>query len=422
MGADSRHKALRVCIQSLGCKVNQAEMASVEHTLKSNGHEIVSLKGRPDVCVINTCSVTSKSDYLSRQMIRKAERAGARVVVTGCYSELNPVDVSKMQGVEKVLSNPDKSNIISYLDSTIESNNIIREGSRSRYFLKVQDGCAHSCTYCIIWKARGKPKSVPIPEVVAQIREASALGYQEVVITGIHLGLYGTDMDMPDGFERLVEAILRDTDIARIRLSSLEINEISDKLLELMQNDRVCRHLHIPLQSGDNGVLRDMNRFYNTEFFSERMLEIARALPGISIGTDIIAGFPSESIEAFDKAVSFIKAMPFTYLHVFGYSPRSGTPAADMKDEVGAQERKRRVAVLRELSVVIKRAYMVAQIDSDNVVLVESIDSSGFWSGTTSNYLKLQCSGGSPSKGTLIPVRISGVDNDALVGELYGLL
>jgi threonylcarbamoyladenosine tRNA methylthiotransferase MtaB len=406
---------MRVSLLTLGCKVNQAEMADIEGALQGMGHEIVGLTENPDVCVVNTCTVTAKSDYQSRQLIRRAGRTGARVIVSGCYAELNRGTVTRMEGVEKVVSNSDKSSIINILGANSESCGSTMPGGRSRYFLKVQDGCNNSCSYCIVPRARGSSKSVPPHEIIEKARRAVGEGYRELVLTGIHLGQYGADLE-GGSLPGLVENILNNTGVQRLRLSSIEVNEVDDRLLGLFEDPRMARHLHIPLQSGDDGVLSMMNRNYDTAFFREVAARIAERLPEAALGTDVIAGFPRESESAFINTVDLIRELPFSYLHVFPYSRRPGTPAADMDDTVGESLRKERARTLRSLGARKKESYMARQVGRTLETLIESRTSEGTWRGTSCNYLKVRASGSALRRGSIVPVRVEGL----LEGELAG--
>lgn len=377
------------------------------------------LSEHPDVCVVNTCTVTSKSDYQSRQLIRKSARSGARVIVTGCYSDMNPVSVSKMDNVEHVVLNANKDNIINYIDDNVKvSNNVLTRGSRTRYFLKVQDGCDHSCTYCMVWKARGKSRSVDLDKAVDMARRASEQGYNEIVLTGVHLGLYGQDINSELTLAELVEELLSRTNIRRFRLSSLEVNEVTPRLLDVFMDPRVCPHLHIPLQSGDSGVLREMNRTYDRDLFRERVLEIVSRTGEIALGTDIIAGFPSETEEAYENTLSLATELPFTYMHVFPYSSRPGTVACELEDIAGHDRRKHRASTLRDLAAWKKQDYLRANMKKSLEVLFEKKGSDGLWVGTSGNYIKIKTKSQGDLEGQLCKVFIREVADGHLLGDL----
>ncbi|MEJ2253273.1 MAG: tRNA (N(6)-L-threonylcarbamoyladenosine(37)-C(2))-methylthiotransferase MtaB [Nitrospirota bacterium] len=408
---------MKVSLLTLGCKVNQAEAAQWEGALRSRGHAIVGLGDAPDVCVVNTCTVTGKSDYQSRQLIRRAGRTGARVLVTGCYEELNDERARGLGGVEHVVRNAEKDSIISYIDEQAHETHHLLGAARTRAFLKVQDGCDRRCSYCLVWRARGRPRSVEPEAVARMVRRAVAEGAQEVVLTGIHLGLYGVDLTPAKPLSALVRKVLSDTAVKRVRLSSLEVGEVDQSLLELFEDERLLRHLHIPLQSGHDGVLRRMNRHYSAEAFRRRVQGISERYPGMALGTDVIAGFPGETDQAFLNTYNLLESLPFTYVHVFPYSPRPGTPAVGMPGAVSGPLKKKRAARLRSLALEKKKAFMKRQVGRILEVLVEEELPDGLVQGTSRNYLKVRLPGEGRLKGSLVPVRIGALEDEALWGE-----
>jgi threonylcarbamoyladenosine tRNA methylthiotransferase MtaB len=409
---------MRIALVSLGCKVNQAEITDMEQAFRAGGHELVDLAGSPDICVVNTCTVTNKSDYQSRQMIRRAARTGANVVVTGCYAELNHEKAGEMDSVAAIFKNSEKSNIITYVDAQLSPHEgISSNGSRTRYFLKVQDGCNRSCTYCLVWMARGQVRSLPLELAVNKAKSAVDAGYREIVLSGVHLGLYGMDLEPALTLPDLVETLLARTGVERIRFSSMEINEINERLLGLIADPRVCSHLHIPLQSGSDKVLRDMKRGYNADSFNRKVNEIVQKIHNIGLGTDIIAGFPTESDGSFEETVNVLSELPFTYAHVFPYSPRPGTRAAEFIDNVGHERRKVRAAALRAIGKWKKMEQMKAQIGNNLDVLVETEFRPGVWSGTSGNYFKAEVRGKNIRRGDIIDVRIIDAGDKSLIGN-----
>ncbi|MEK6673343.1 MAG: tRNA (N(6)-L-threonylcarbamoyladenosine(37)-C(2))-methylthiotransferase MtaB [Nitrospirota bacterium] len=408
---------MKASVLTLGCKANQAESATIEANLFSKGFEIVGLTEMPDICIINTCTVTSKSDYQSRQLIRRANRAGARVFVTGCYSELNKDAVYSMDGVEDIIENSNKYRIISMItgfpvDITLSYEHI----SKSRLFVKVQDGCNYSCSYCTIPKARGKSKSIEVGTVIDHIDKASGI-YNEVVLTGIHLGTYGYDLHPKTKLSYLVKTILNKTKIKRIRLSSLEINEIDEAFLELLYDVRVCNHLHIPLQSGNDRVLRLMRRNYTSGTFIKGIENIIKKHPEISIGSDIIAGFPTETDEEFRNTYNLLHSMPFSYLHVFPFSKRPGTLASTMAPDIDHSTKDMRVGAVIALGKRKKTDYMKQQIGQTLDSLIEEVDGDGTCTGITRNYLRVRAVVKSPEVKSVACVRIDGYTDEALLGH-----
>ena len=386
---------MRVSLLYLGCRVNQAEITEMEAELLTRGHEIVGLEESPDACIVNTCTVTKKSDDQSRQMIRRAAGTGANVIVTGCYAELNQAEAENIAGVGSVVLNSNKHYIINkFIDNNSSTSSTKAQNlkTRSKYFLKVQDGCDNRCSYCNVWKARGRSRSILFEDAVRMAQRAEADGYMEIDLTGIHLGMYGKDLSGkgPGSVGGLLEALLKSTQVCRFRLSSLEINEVDEKIAELLGDSRVCRHLHVPLQSGDDSVLRDMNRSYTSEQYARKIQWLHKKTGSMGLGADIIAGFPTESNSAFEATLSLVRSLPFTYLHVFPYSIRHDTLAADMHDTVGQKERKNRAAVLRSIGEDKRADYLRSNIGMTLEVLLESCDEDGEWTGTTGNYLKVK--------------------------------
>jgi threonylcarbamoyladenosine tRNA methylthiotransferase MtaB len=407
---------MKVAVLTLGCKANQSESFIIEATLRTRGCDIVGLDERPDYCIINTCSVTSKSDYQSRQIIRRAARVGCRVIVTGCYAEMNKAFVQTMEGVAEVVDIEKKDSIPDMLCSDISPSSLCFDSpAKSRFFLKVQDGCNYSCSYCIIPTARGRSRSIPLEKVVDQINAISHT-YREIVLTGIHLGTYGYDLFPKVKLADLLSAILLETEIMRVRLSSLEIREIHGKLLDLVKEERVCSHLHIPLQSGDDRILGLMNRNYTAREFFDGIMGIAEQLPGIAIGTDIIAGFPGEGELEFKNTFEFLESLPLTYMHVFPFSPRKGTKASAMPGSVDSLTTKKRCASLRALGMRKKREYMRTQAGRTLAVLVEEIGPYDTVIGTAGNYLKVRASIGDARPKDIVSVGIAGVEDDILIG------
>lgn len=361
--------------------------------------------------------MTAKSDYQSRQLIRRGVRAGAKVIVTGCYSQIMPHEIRKMEGVMDIVDSNTKLSIINMLAAKPASITFNHSG-RSRPYLKVQDGCNFSCTYCIVPKARGRSRSLLVSEAINRARMFDENGYDEIVLTGIHLGSYGHDLIPKTNLSYLVRKLLRETSIHRIRLSSLEINEVDDELIDLLQDKRLCKHLHIPLQSGDDTILRLMNRTYTSGRYVSVLEEIFKKVPDIAIGTDLIAGFPGEGETEFLNTRNFVDSLPITYMHIFPYSSRPGTPASQMSTHNTPYVKKERVNILRAININKKSAYMSLQIGKTLDVIVEGRCSDKTSVGTSSNYLKVTMPSNHCRKGAHMYVRISGIEGDALKGDL----
>lgn len=414
-GMQERKK--RVAILTLGCRVNQSESSVIEGTLKRHGVSIVTLGENPDFCILNTCTVTGKSDASSRYLIRRAARTGAQVIVTGCFSELEHNEVHALQGVCEVVSSSDKEKIISRVLG-YDADPVYSLHDRARPYLKVQDGCNFSCTYCAVPMARGRSLSLPMNDAVKRASDLELQGYHEIVLTGIHLGSYGQDLIPKTSLAELIKNILSSTSLFRIRLSSIEINEIDDELLELLGDARVCKHLHLPLQSGSDHILKLMNRTYTAKIYQKMLLRLACISSDIALGTDVIVGFPAEGHEEFMFTYEFIKELPFSYFHTFPYSARIGTLAAKLKPQVAGNIISDRAEAVKELGRAKKKAFTSAQANRILDVIAEGEDAQGYSTGTTSNYLKIEMSCNRLSRGSMVFVRSIAVDSDRLRGVL----
>ena len=407
---------MKVSVLTLGCKVNQSESSIIEGNLKKLGYSIVSLSEHPDYTVVNTCAVTSKSDYQSRQLIRRAVRSGARVIVTGCYSQLRPNDIRDIGGIFSIVENNKKMSIINMLTDNILSATY-SYSSRSRPYLKVQEGCNFACTYCIVPLARGKSVSLDVSEVIRQANEFEASGYNEIVLTGIHLGSYGYDLRTRTRLSALLKTLLKKTKIHRIRLSSIEINEVDDELIGILKEQRVYKHIHLPLQSGDDAVLRLMNRRYTSDVYVSTVENIIKNVPDIAIGTDVIVGFPGEGDKEFLNTKELLSSMPIAYMHIFPFSSRPNTLASKMSMQNTPSVKRERFNELNALNIKKKRAFMLSQINKTLDIIIEEHCPENISSGTSNNYLKVKIPSRMYPKRTLVYVRVSGIEGNILEGE-----
>ncbi len=408
---------MRVAFLTLGCRVNQSESSVLEGTLKENGVTIVNLKDNPDYCIVNTCTVTSKSDYNSRQLIRRAARTGAKVIATGCYCQLKPDVVRAIPGVAEVVDNNSKYEIVSLITG-IQHDLVFGTHSRSRPHLKVQDGCNFSCSYCSVPLARGKSRSLPLTEVIRQAQIIASKGYHEIVLTGIHLGTYGHDLEERSNLVNLLRKLIVKTSISRIRLSSLEVNEVDDALTELLQDDRICKHLHLPLQSGSRKILSMMKRNYEPSVFLRKVDQVVSRVRNVALGTDVIVGFPGEGSAEFSETHDLLAASPFSYLHVFPYSPRPHTEAADMPDRPSPEIQSERVAILGDLNHSLRKSYMERQIGEELTVILENEKDGNNILGTSGNYLKVMVPFNGSRKGDMAVVRAEGIAGNILRGSI----
>jgi threonylcarbamoyladenosine tRNA methylthiotransferase MtaB len=399
---------MRIAFTTLGCKINQFETDVLRKDFESRGNIIVPFNAEADIYIINTCSVTAKSDYQCRQAIRSAVRRGrgAKIVVTGCYAELQPDEIKKIPGVDIVCGNSKKIAIPDQLTSQLfpaqagAAYEPVADGvqqsvrSRTRGFLKVQDGCDNNCAYCIVPLARGRSRSVPVSDIIREFNLLVQSGCLEIVLTGIHIGSYGADLGAGINLTELIRILLAERGNARIRLSSIEPGEVTQELVGFLGKG-LCRHLHIPLQSGDNTILASMQRNYTADFYRELVAGIAARTPGIALGADVIVGFPGEGDHEFLNTMRLVKESPLTHLHVFSYSSRPGTRAADMEAQVPEKVKKMRNEALRKLAreknLVFREMHVGAEV---NVVVEAKVDAgTGLLTGLTDNYIRVHISG-----------------------------
>jgi threonylcarbamoyladenosine tRNA methylthiotransferase MtaB len=406
---------MKVTILTLGCRVNQAESSVMEGSLRNYGFSIVGLGEKPDYCIINTCTVTEKSDYQSRQLIRRAIRTGAKVIATGCYAQINPSEVKKIHSSIEIVTSSNKLRIINMI-TNVNKCNYLSYSSRSRPHVKVQDGCNASCSYCIVPLARGRSRSVQLSDIIEQVDSFVEQGYHEIVLTGIHLGSYGHDLNPEITLKNLIRTLIKKTKIHRIRLSSLEIREIDNELIELIGDERICRHLHLPLQSGDDSILLSMKRNYKTKDYRAVVEIIKKKIPEISIGSDIIVGFPGEGEKEFINTKSFLEDLPISYMHIFPYSRRPNTLAAEMQGQVEPQVKKERYAELNRIHTNKKLGYMNDQINRDLEIIIEEQCRDSAVIGTSSNYLKITVPAESHTRKSCVSVRITGIKDLTLTG------
>lgn len=395
---------MKVGLCNLGCKVNTYEMEYIASLFKERGYEISDFNDFCDVYVVNTCTVTNNSDVKSRKMINHPKKINKNccLVVCGCFIE--SAKDYKNDDIDIVLGNYNKSKVVDLVEEffrnkekinqkfnlnevEFEDMNIKHFENRTRAFVKIQDGCENFCTYCIIPYVRGKCRSKKEDNVLSEITTLVNNGYNEIVLTGIHTGNYGVDINT--NFSSILEKILNIKGLKRLRISSIEITELDDKFLELLKNPILCNHLHIPLQSGGEKTLKRMNRKYDKKYFKEEIEKIRKIRPDISITTDVIVGFPGETEDDFNECVDFIKEINFSKLHVFPYSKRDGTVAAKMKDQIDGKVKKERVKTLLDLSKTLEENYNNSFIGKKESCLIEKVDCKYSY-GHCSNYVYLK--------------------------------
>lgn len=418
-----------VAFYTLGCKVNQSESQKLARDFEALGWTVVDFSQPASVYVINTCTVTQVADQKSRKMIRsiKKRHPDSLVVVTGCYVNSGAQILEAMDEVDHLFDNQNKMHLAREMAALLAlevegCQSRDREGPRehrTRATLKIQEGCRQFCTYCIIPYVRGSWQSQEPQEVLRQARELAQAGYGEIVLLGIHLGAYGWERGEKEGLSQLMKLLLTDLPQVRFRLGSIEPLEVTSDLIQVMKDHpNACPHLHLPLQYGEDGILKAMNRPYDTAAFRGKVAEIRQALPDIALTTDVMVGFPGETQDVFQTCLDFVEEMAFARLHVFAYSRRPGTPAAEMKDQVPQQTKVRRSQSMVSLGEALARRYVEACQDQLQEVLVEDRLESGLWKGHTAHYLEVAFPyTGILKKGSRALVRIPG--NPQRLGEFW---
>lgn len=429
----------KAAFHTLGCKVNQGETAAMAHLFHQAGYEVVPFAETADIYVVNTCAVTVQAERKSRQMVRRAREQSpeALVVMVGCYPQVaGQEQLSELADIDLIVGSNDKHRIVQLVEQVRQSHQPLQavapwsdqaefsaigvgqESNRTRANLKIQDGCQQFCAYCIIPYARG-PERSRTPDQVAD--EAMALlgqGYREIVLTGIHLGSYGRDLQQPTDLPALLSRLLPLVGLQRLRLSSIEPNEITPELLQLMrQHANFCRHLHIPLQSGSDGVLQAMNRRYTTGDY-RRIVQLVRShVPDLAVTTDVIVGFPGETEEQFAQTCAFVQEVGFSRLHVFRYSRRPGTPAADFALQVPSPEKDRRSKALIAIGKQLAREYAGRLLGQSVQVLWEH-EQDGCWKGHTDTYVQVSAASGLPLGNRLSEARVLRLAAEGVLAEV----
>jgi threonylcarbamoyladenosine tRNA methylthiotransferase MtaB len=423
---------MKVFLDTVGCRLNQSEIETYARQFRAAGHTLVANPAEADYVVINTCTVTAAAASDSRQKIRQASRSGAQhIVATGCWASLDPQGAAALPGVSQVVPNAEKDTLVSRLLhlspevfdlEPLERLPIPGARSRTRAFIKVQDGCDNRCTFCVTTIARGPARSRPVKQVLMDIQAALRGGSQEIVLTGVHLGSWGHDYEPPQHLSDLVKAILVECDLPRLRLSSLEPWDLSDQFFALWQDPRLCPHLHLPLQSGSAATLRRMARKTSPQAFASLVAAARRLISGAAITTDVITGFPGENDAEFAETLAFVEQMGFAGGHVFSYSARAGTAAARMPAQVPVQLRKERNAQLRQVFAQSAQRYQRSFLGKTLTVLWEEAIPAGenAWqmSGLTGNYLRLSAHSSENLWNQLTPVYIDEFVDNGLRGRL----
>jgi len=438
---------MEVAFTTLGCRTNQHDTAEMQVLLEKEGYSIVNSSETADVYVINTCTVTARSDYSSRLAVKKslAINENATVVFTGCYAQLNPEDSAKMEGLDIILGNADKLKIAEVLKAKLKNNSLQKESSlaeiymsdihadrefqtlpvtqfqgRTKAFIKVQTGCDESCSFCTVVRARGSSASDTRENILDNVRHAIDGGYKEITLTGINLGTWGMDFHSKETFSSLVEDIANLNGNFRVRLSSINPMEIDDHLIELIsQHEKICPHLHIPLQSGDTKILFKMRRNYNTKQYKHIVSRAAESITPLGLGADVIVGFPGESEASFEHTRKLIEELPFSYLHVFSYSPRSGTEAHNFKNNIKNITKKERNLILSDLVKEKAQLFYKSFVGKKVTVLIEERkQADGALKGHSEHYIPVRIDAEDSLQNQLVSVLITEIRKNELVGCL----
>jgi len=429
MSPDTSIESPKVAIHTHGCKLNQADSQVLARQFQEAGFTVVRSATQADVVILNSCTVTANSDSKARQYLRRARRANpdALVVATGCYAQRAKDELSAMEEVSLVLDNRQKETLVSTVaaklnvvaGSSIQNAPVASRVGRSRAMVKIQEGCDQVCAYCIVPKVRGRERSMPPEEIIAEINGRSENGCREAVLTGTQLGTYGFDLPGID-LRDLIRRVLAETSIDRLRVSSLQAQEITHELLELWEDPRLCPHFHIPLQSGSDTILRSMRRRYDTARFAETVELVRKKIPDAGITTDTIVGFPGEGAREFAESYSFAMSVGFSDMHVFPYSIRPGTSAAHLDGQVEVIKKRERTGEMLELAATAAREVRIGSLGQTRPVLWEpgkGRDAGGIWSGLTDNYLRIKAQSDRDLGNVITDARLTGLDGDWVTGE-----
>jgi len=431
--------AQTVALHTLGCKLNFSETSTIGNEFLKNGFEITDLIGKADIYVLNTCTVTQNAEKDCRQLVRKFLKRNpeAYIIVTGCYAQLRPDEIAKIKGVDAVLGSNEKFKLFSLIDNfrkkdlacifVSPSDKLNDFGpahstdadSRTRAYLKIQDGCDYKCSYCTIPLARGLSRSMHPDDILHQFRNLVNEGYKEIILTGVNVGDYGKN-----NFTNLYNLLLNLADVEgdfRIRISSIEPNLLSDEIIELTaNNEKMCKHFHIPLQSGSSDILKLMRRRYNAEDYSDLIYKCKEKIPDLGIGVDVIVGFPGETEDDFLKTYNLLNELPVSYLHVFTYSERPDTKAIELANPVDIYERRKRNNMLRILSEKKRYEFYKSMIGTELEVLFESEDVHNKIKGFSSNYIKVRMDYNPGLHNKIFTVLIEGIEDNCCTGSIKG--
>jgi threonylcarbamoyladenosine tRNA methylthiotransferase MtaB len=431
------HRSNRtIALTTLGCKVNQADSDTWLRTFIARGYEVVDFDQVADAYIVNTCSVTHVADRKSRHLLRQARRQNpaALVVATGCYASVAPDEVARMVEVDLVVGDTDKPRLVELVHERLEGEaeqplealaGALRAfGPRHRGFIKVSDGCNKLCAFCIVPYARGRERSTDPTEIVERVRLLVHTGYQEIVLTAVHMGSYGHELTPPTTLRDLVRRVLDETPVARLRLSSIEPEDFDAELLPLWSDSRLCRHFHLALDSGSDATLHRMRRRYVAAAYRERLALIRAAVPDVAITTDVMVGFPGETEAEFDESCAFIAEQGFAGIHVFPYSSRRRTSASKLPDHLSPEVKHQRTEVMLGLAAESARRFRERFVGRTLTPLYEGrssgSDDRATWNGLTDNYLRVRTPADASLENLFVPTRLVAIEGDLLIGEIAG--
>ena len=412
----------KVALETLGCRLNQAETESLARQLLGSGYQLTESPSEADVYVLNTCTVTHIADRKSRHLLRSARRSNseALIIAIGCYAQRASRELKQLGIVDLILDNEEKNHLVGILENRLENKGNSNNGrwGRARSFIKIQEGCNNFCSFCIIPYTRGRERSLPQEEILSEVRARLVAGYKEVILTGTKIGAYRQNGENSAGLPSLIEAILEEREVKRLRLSSLQPQDLTPELVKLWTDRRLCPHLHMPLQSGCQTILERMGRGYNIDDYKRAVSLVREAIPNLAVTTDILVGFPGEGEKEFEESYRFCEKMDFANIHVFSYSPRLGTEASHMPHQIDERIKKRRSQ--RMLSLAKRNAQQFGErfLGQTMPVLWERRSEQGIWSGLTDNYLRVFTRSGEDLTNRLLPVKLVAEHAQGLIGEL----
>ena len=416
-----------------GCRTNQAETSALKNLCLKNGYTISTKIAQADLAIINTCTVTHKADRDLRLLINKinSQNPKIKIILTGCQTVFNSDALSKQKNILNIYSNTDKFNIFNNLPNFSSASNPNQnpeseqlnfslpfnsiENDRTRVNVKIQDGCNNFCSFCLVPLVRGRTRSRYFQEIITEITQLSQNKVKEIILTGINLGNYD---DNGQKLPELLKSLVQISNLGRLRISSLELNTLTPELISLIaQNEKICKFLHIPIQSGSDPILKAMKRKYTVNQFSQKILQLKKLMPNLGLGTDVITGFPGETEKDFENTYNLLSDLPFSYFHVFSYSDRPNTPSINLPNKISPALIQTRTNLLRKLSEEKKKQFALSQLNSQQTVLFE-VKKNGLWQGLTENYLKTEVASNLNLKNQTYQVKITDVLNQNLLGEL----